>query len=198
MEFGTKLQQLRKANNMTQEHLAEKLYVSRTAVSKWDSGRGYPNLESLKAVSRLFSVSIDELLSNNELIILAESENRSNIKRLSGLVFGALDIISLAFLFMPLFGMQEGEVFRSVSFLAHSGFGTGYRIVCFALIGLITALGAAELVLELLRGKWSGKCKGCSLGLHAAGILLFALSRQAYVTAFIVKVILVIQEKRMS
>ncbi len=42
MEFNEKLQQLRKKNNLTQEQLAEQLFVSRTAVSKWESGKGYP------------------------------------------------------------------------------------------------------------------------------------------------------------
>ncbi len=46
MEFSDKLQQLRKQNNLTQEQPAEQLFVSRTAVSKWESGRGYPNIES--------------------------------------------------------------------------------------------------------------------------------------------------------
>ena len=63
MEFNEKLQELRKQKGMTQEELASALYVSRTAISKWESGRGYPNLESLKGISRLFSISIDELLS---------------------------------------------------------------------------------------------------------------------------------------
>ena len=57
MEFNEKLQELRKKNNLTQEELAEKLYVSRTAISKWESGRGYPGIESLKAISKFFSVS---------------------------------------------------------------------------------------------------------------------------------------------
>lgn len=54
MEFNEKLQQLRKKNNLTQEQLAEQLFVSRTAVSKWESGKGYPNIESLKSISKLF------------------------------------------------------------------------------------------------------------------------------------------------
>ena len=71
MDFHEKLQQLRKQRGWTQEQLAEQLFVSQTAVSKWESGRGYPNLESLKAISALFSVSIDDLLSGGELIVLA-------------------------------------------------------------------------------------------------------------------------------
>ena len=61
MEFNEKLQQLRKRRDLTQEELADQLYVSRTAVSKWESGRGYPNIDSLKAISKYFSVTIDEL-----------------------------------------------------------------------------------------------------------------------------------------
>ena len=65
MEFNEKLQQLRKRRDLTQEELADQLYVSRTAVSKWESGRGYPNIDSLKAISKYFSVTIDELLSGD-------------------------------------------------------------------------------------------------------------------------------------
>lgn len=54
MELNEKLQELRKQKGLTQEELAERLYVSRTAVSKWESGRGYPNIESLKAVASFF------------------------------------------------------------------------------------------------------------------------------------------------
>ena len=48
MEFGEKLQCLRKSKGLTQEELAVSLYVSRTAISKWESGRGYPGIDSLK------------------------------------------------------------------------------------------------------------------------------------------------------
>ena len=60
MEFNEKLQELRKGKKLTQEELAQDLFVSRTAISKWESGRGYPSIDSLKEISRYFSVSIDE------------------------------------------------------------------------------------------------------------------------------------------
>src|SRR5699024_11435249 len=75
-----------------QEQLAEQLYVSRTAISKWESGKGYPNIESLKCISKFFSVTIDELLSGEELITLAETENRSNLKKIYNYIYGILDI----------------------------------------------------------------------------------------------------------
>ena len=76
MNFNEKLQELRKQKNITQEELAEALFVSRTAVSKWESGRGYPNIESLKAISKFFSVTIDELLSGEEVLSIAEEDNK--------------------------------------------------------------------------------------------------------------------------
>ena len=57
MEFHEKLQELKKSRGLTQEELADALFVSRTAISKWESGRGYPSIDSLKEISRYFSVA---------------------------------------------------------------------------------------------------------------------------------------------
>ena len=61
MEFNEKLQQLRKNKGLTQEELAQEIFVSRTAVSKWESGRGYPNIDSLKELAKFFSVTVDDM-----------------------------------------------------------------------------------------------------------------------------------------
>ena len=61
MEFHEKLQELRKQKKLTQEELSEVLFVSRTAISKWESGRGYPSIDSLKAIAEYFGITIDEL-----------------------------------------------------------------------------------------------------------------------------------------
>ena len=120
MEFNEKLQHLRKQKHLTQEQLAEKLYVSRAAVSKWESGKGYPNIESLKAVSELFSVSIDDLLSGKELLTLAEKENRSNINTIYGLIFGILDMITAVFFILPLFGQEDKDYIRMVTLFSNT------------------------------------------------------------------------------
>lgn len=67
MAFGEKLKQLREAHGMTQDELAAKIYVSRTAVSKWETNRSYPSIDSLKAIQQLFGTSIDDLLSNEDV-----------------------------------------------------------------------------------------------------------------------------------
>ena len=63
MNFSEKLFTLRKANNLTQEHLAEKLDVSRQSVSKWESGQATPELDKIIALSAVFNVSTDDGLA---------------------------------------------------------------------------------------------------------------------------------------
>ena len=63
MEFHEKLRQLRLQKGLTQEALAQSLFVSRTAISKWESGRGCPSIDSIKQISAFFNVSIDTLLT---------------------------------------------------------------------------------------------------------------------------------------
>ena len=90
MEFNVKLQELRKKKQLTQEELAEALYVSRTAVSKWESGRGYPNIDSLKAIALFFGTTVDELLSGEELLTLAEEDTKQKERHCLELIFGLL------------------------------------------------------------------------------------------------------------
>lgn len=67
MNFSEKLVTLRKANNLTQEELAEKLDVSRQSVSKWESGQVTPELEKIVAISAVFHVTTDYLLKSSEI-----------------------------------------------------------------------------------------------------------------------------------
>ena len=64
MTFAEKLKSIRKQTGMSQEQLAEKLGVSRQAVTKWETDAGIPDIENIMAISALFDISIDELLSN--------------------------------------------------------------------------------------------------------------------------------------
>lgn len=72
VEFGEKLKQVREKNGMTQATLAEHLYVTRQAVSRWECGARYPDLLTTKKIAQTLEVSIDELVSGEEL--------RENIK----------------------------------------------------------------------------------------------------------------------
>ena len=65
--LNEKIKDLRKRNNMTQEDLADKLCISRQAVTKWETGLGTPDITNIEAIAKLFGVSFDELLSNNPI-----------------------------------------------------------------------------------------------------------------------------------
>lgn len=118
MEFYEKLQELRKSRGLTQEELAEALYVSRTAISKWESGRGYPSIDSLKVISNYFSVSIDDLLSGDKLIAIAEKENKYNIQSICDLLMGMLDMFSFTLVVLPLYPRTvKGKFFGKSVFI---------------------------------------------------------------------------------
>lgn len=80
MSLGEKLKECRKKAGLSQEQLAEKLCVSRQAITKWESDRGMPNVESLQSIAKLFDVSIDFLLDDGETLsgnVIKESINIS-------------------------------------------------------------------------------------------------------------------------
>jgi len=204
MEFNEKLQQLRKEKKLTQEQLAEELFVSRTAISKWESGKGYPNIESLKSISKIFSISIDDLLSGEELITLAENENRANIDMTYTLIFGILDLTALAFLFLPLYGRQDGEVIRMVSLFSDPDANVITWTIYLVLPIIMAIMGIVEIVMQqFLNEKWYSNSRTGSILLHAFSILAFVATRQPYATSllflfFMIKVVLLIKSSRVK
>ena len=201
MEFHEKLQQLRKQNQLTQEQLAEQLYVSRTAVSKWESGKGYPNIESLKCISKLFSVTIDQLLSSDELIVLAETENRININNISNLIYSLLDLSTILFLFLPFYAQSDGSHVRFETLISYSE-SESTQLVYFTLLILMSLWGAAELILRILQHENAFKAiRIFSFLLHSIAILLFIMTRQPYITALsfvllIIKTVLFVKQAK--
>lgn len=85
MTLGEKIKKLRKDTNITQEELAEKIGVSRQAVTKWESNNGMPDIENLKSLATLFNISVDELIDYKKEIlgeiVLEEKYSLSGIKK---------------------------------------------------------------------------------------------------------------------
>lgn len=147
MEFGEKLQELRKRKNLTQEELAEALYVSRTAISKWESGRGYPNIDSLKAISKFFSVTIDELLSVEKILFIAEEENKTNIGKMCNMIFGIVDMLSVMLIILPLYPNTVDGYIYSVNLFNYMETTLFNRIVYLSLFFSLIILGCVKTVL---------------------------------------------------
>lgn len=186
MEFNEKLQELRKQKGLTQEELAEKLFVSRTAISKWESGRGYPNIDSLKSVAKFFGVTVDELLSGDELLILAQEDNKQKARRFQDLVFGLLDLSVAMFLFLPLFGQSSGGTVQSVSLLNLTEISPHVRAVYFAVAIGLSTWGILTLALQNFDRIFREQSKRIiSLILNAVGVIVFIISPQPYAAVFL-------------
>lgn len=185
MEFNEKLQELRKQKNMTQDELAEHLYVSRTAISKWESGRGYPSIESLKAIAKFFSVTIDDLLSSNEALEIAEQENKQKQTQLRDLIFGLIDVSFLLLLFLPFFTNKTGEAIQSLSLISLFGVQNYLKILYFILVAVTSLMGVMMLSLQNCQiSIWLKSKIKISLALTVLSVLLFIISSQPYAAVF--------------
>lgn len=181
MEFNEKMQELRKRKGFTQEELAEALFVSRTAVSKWESGRGYPSIDSLKAIANFFSVSIDELLSGEELVSIAQNDQAQKIRQMRDLVSGLLDCAMALFLFFPLFTQAEQGAVSIVSMLSLTAIPVDMKAIYFTLVSLTVLCGLATLALQGRQWRfWNRINSGLSLFFSVSGVLIFILSREPY------------------
>ena len=181
MEFHEKLQELRKQRGLTQEELAARLFVSRTAVSKWEAGRGYPNIESLKAIARVFSVTLDTLLSSEEILTVAEEHQKHAEKHMCDLCFGLLDLCMALLLFLPLFAQRAGDSIRAVSLLALADAPPYLKIAYFAVVASGILLGIFTLALQNCTAlPWVKSKTKISLALAVATTLLFMVSGEVY------------------
>lgn len=197
MEFNEKLRMLRKQKGLTQEELAKALFVSRAAVSKWESGRGYPSIDMLKQMASLFSVSLDELLSCEEKII-----SRIEREAFYDLIFGALDFCTLSLLFLPIFAQRLGNTISEVPLIELTTISPWLKIIYFVVILAMVVFGVLTFALQHSSANfWLRSKRILSVSLNVLGTLLFISSLQSYVAVFLfvllaIKVLTIILKHR--
>ena len=172
---------LRKQKGLTQEELAQTLFVSRTAISKWESGRGYPSIDSLKEISSYFSVTIDDLLSGEKLLSIAEKENKSNIRKMCHMLFGVLDACVLILIVLPLYPNRVDGYVYSVNLFAYSQT-TPLNLLLywnvFLSLGGVGIVGLLFTKLDIQKGNQI--MTGVSMVLSISLVLFLAITREAY------------------
>lgn len=185
MEFNEKLQELRKSRGLIQEELAEALFVSRTAVSKWESGRGYPSIDSLKEISKYFSVTIDELLTGEKLISIAEKENKSNIQKLCDLLIGIVDLFSFILIVLPLYPNPINGYIYSVNLFAYTETASFNRLIYWIMFLALVIAGAVKIFITQFNiNKGQKIVTGISIVLSILTILFLAMAKEAYAITF--------------
>lgn len=118
MTFGQKLKKLRSENDLTQEQLADMIFVTRTAISKWETDSGYPSIDSLKALSNIFSISIDELISDADI----ENKKLLDEKNARKTYYVAIAFLALTVLFTLLAYFLKITYFNIVSIFGLVGY----------------------------------------------------------------------------
>lgn len=201
MEFNEKLQELRKRKGLTQEELAEILFVSRTAVSKWESGRGMPSIDSLKAIAGFFSVTIDELLSSGEVLTLAEKEAAQKRGKLCGQILGCLDCSAAILYVLPIFGQTVNGQIQGVSLFSLTETQLWLKVSYFVVIGLSVLMGILTLAMQSRPDfAWEKQTIRGSLLANLLLTFLFILSRQPYGAAisliFLILKVLILPRKQ--
>ena len=193
MELSKKIKQIRNENKLTQEQFAEKMLVSRTAVSKWENGTCYPSIDSLKYISKTFNISLDKLLSSEEILEIAKTENQSNISKYNSLLFCLLDIVRIIFIFLPLYSYKTNDFIYSVSLLNSNDLGSTLKIVFMLIFIMFLILGIIELIFNF---KGNNKLiNKISIFLDVTSIFVLLFTKQPYVIAlmfviFIIKTIM--------
>lgn len=188
MEFHEKLQELRKSRGLTQEELAEALFVSRTAISKWESGRGYPSIDSLKEISRYFAVSIDDLLSGEQLITIAEKENKSNLNTICDLLLGVVDLFSLMLIFLPLYSKPVNGYIYAVNLFDYVDNDVLIITIYWALFIGLTIVGIVKILMVYFKFEKGKKVvNSLSVGFSVFAVMFLAMAREPYaiVVAFL-------------
>jgi transcriptional regulator with XRE-family HTH domain len=180
MEFNEKLQELRKSRSMTQEELAEALFVSRSAISKWESGRGYPSIDSLKEMSRFFSVTVDDLICSDEMISVAENEKRELADKYVSLICNSLDILLAILLFIPAFGNGTASA-ETVFLFGLNGINPWVKIVFVVIIGVTILNGICGVIIANLdKPVWNRHRLVTGIILSIVAVTVFIVARQPY------------------
>ena len=189
MELSEKIQKLRKEHNLTQEQLAEQLFVSRTAVSKWETGRGMPSMESLQMIAKLFNITLDDLLRAEEVITIAENENKENISRFASLIDGIFNTTAIVGLLLPLYKVELNNVFYSVPLHQFQGWlAVLYWIfpVAMAICGIIQIM-----INKSEREKIKRSVNAAGLILNACAIFILIFGGQPYPAAMFFTLLLI-------
>jgi len=195
-EFGEKLKILRTQKNMTQEQLAEKLFVSRVTISKWETGRGLPNIDSLKLLAKIMDVSVDGLICGSEIVCVAEKQIFQTSENFQRFFIALTDILCILLLILPIYTDFSSATFhQAVVFNLHTA-NVLTKIGHYFFDILIVLFGIIEIAIQNVQ-----KIQGIQEGTEKTGFQIQAffsvlitlaavgwniITRQIYVSVFLV------------
>jgi hypothetical protein len=140
----------------------------------------------LKAIAKFYSVTIDELLSGDELLTIAEEDTKQTEKHYHDLVFGLLDLSVAIFFFLPFFGQKADGGIQEVSLLFLTGVSLWLKVCYIASVIGLTLWGILTLALQNCQSAfWLQHKNTISLLCNGISVLLFIISQQPYAAALL-------------
>ena len=112
MDIGNKIMELRKKCGLSQEELAEQVGVARQTISKWELGETSPDIKQAKELSKIFNISLDELVSNDIKNILVEKT--SNTEKLAGLILKLIKVALVLVVVVPILLLTAAVIYRNI------------------------------------------------------------------------------------
>ena len=143
-------------------------------------------------------------MSGEELIFLAEDENRFNISKIYSLIFGILDLMTLSFLFLPLYTRVDNDLIRTVSLFANPDASIITWAIYLALPILMAIMGIVQIITQRsINERWYNISRTASVLLQAFFIIAYVATRQPYAVSllfliFMVKVVLLMKSSRIK
>lgn len=124
MEIGTQIRKYRSAQELSQEELAERIYVTRQTISNWENGKSYPDVHSLLLLSSLFHVSLDQLVKGDIEMMKQEinKEEVAKFNRLSSVFAVLFAACIVSFIPLVVFLKLYGAAIWAVGYLVVLGF----------------------------------------------------------------------------
>lgn len=140
----------------------------------------------MKAISKFYGITIDELLSGEELLSIAEEDSKEKQVHQRDLIFGLLDCSVILFFFLPFFGQSAEGAVEAVSLLSLSQISPYLKFAYIAVVAVIVIWGILTLTLQNFRNVlWLRHKEKISFVLGAAGELLLIIGSQPYAATFL-------------
>lgn len=129
MEIGKQLKEAREKSNLTQEQVAEKVFVSRQTISNWENEKSYPDIISIIKLSDLYSISLDELLKGDRKMMEHLNESTNVVKSNKKLTGAVIVNIVLLFSLLILGGLvPENNMYLIAGIFSLAMIGTGFLL----------------------------------------------------------------------
>ena len=144
-------------------------------------GRGYPNIESLKEIAHYFSITIDELLSGEKLLSIAEKENKSNIRNVCDWSLGIIDIFYVILLFLPLYPNTVDGYIYSVNLFMYDEITIFNQWIYWSMFITLILLGFIKILITKFKiNKYQKVVTATSVIINILTVFIMTICREVY------------------